>query len=322
MGLAIIHAGPARADEQVGIGIVDVGAWQTTEGTESTIWVDGSLDPAPTKGRVAIDIEIPGVGRFGSQARPDKDGTFSWSVTLPPEASGTARIRVAVKDAYVGSEAVAFPSLTMRIDIAPWVPVLSLTDTGGDPTQYRFIHVDDQGRPAQWDPCRPLIYQVETSQMPGDYLPFVHEAMARLGQATGLEFMYGGEASRALVNDPRRLPDSTILIGWSDPAQTPVLDGSALAVADLMPTRMSDGRLRVAKGWVILDSTENLAPGFITTKSLGQVLLHELGHVMNLDHVLEPVQLMYPYLGPYSPATFQQGDLAGLAWARSTGCMT
>jgi len=323
LATAVIQAGPARADESsMTIGIVDVGAWQSAEGTVSTIWVDGSLSPAPTRGRVSVEVDLPGVGKQSTEIRPGKDGGFRWGATLPAEASGTARIRVRVLDAFVDSQSVAFPSLTVRLEVQPWLPVTSLTDSGGDASQYRFIHVDAQGRPAQWDPCRPLIYQVDTGQIPGDYLPYVHEAMGRLQQVTGLELMYGGEASDDLMTDPRKLPDNTILIGWSDPTRLKALDGSALALADLLAVPSSDGRLRIRNGWVILDSTESLTPGFVPDKSLGQVLLHELGHVMNLDHVLEPVQLMYPYLGPYSPADYQNGDLAGLAWARSPGCMS
>ncbi|MFM8351692.1 MAG: matrixin family metalloprotease [Actinomycetales bacterium] len=320
--IAWIQAAPAQADEPLTtIGIVDVGAWQETEGVQSTIWVDGTLDPAPTRGRVSIDVDLPGVGKSSQEVRPSKKGTFRWGAVLPPEASGNARIRIKVTDACVETQPIAFPSLTLRMDVAPWVPSLPLTQTGGDNSQYRFIHVDAQGQPAQWDPCRPLIYQVDTRRIPGDYLPYVHEAMGRLRQATGLDFMYGGEPSAEVAADPRKLPDSTILIGWSDPTALPILDGSSLAVADLIPVKTADQRLRIRNGWVILDSTENLTPGFVADKSLGQVLLHELGHVMNLDHVLEPIQLMYPYLSDVSPADYANGDLAGLAWARSPGCL-
>jgi len=322
LGAACIQAAPAQADQWPGdVGIVDVGAWQESEGTQSTIWVDGSLDPAPTAGQVRIEVDLPGVGKSSVDVRPTKKGAFRWGAVLPPEASGTARIRVKVEDASRDGEPISFPSLTVRLDVAPWIPLVSVTDTGGDASQYRFINVDALGRPAQWDPCRPLIYQVDTRQMPGDYLPYVHEAMGRLRQATGLDFMYGGEASPDVLQDISKLADSTILIAWSDPASLPVLDGSALAVANLIPTKASEDRLRIRNGWVILDSTESLTPGFVQDKSLGQVLLHELGHVMNLDHILEPMQLMYPYLSSYSPVDYQRGDLAGLAWARSPGCL-
>jgi hypothetical protein len=40
------------------------------------------------------------------------------------------------------------------------------------------------------------------------------------------------------------------------------------------------------------------------------VILHELGHVMGLEHVDDPTQLMYPEIG--SPAGLAAGDLNGL----------
>ena len=45
------------------------------------------------------------------------------------------------------------------------------------------------------------------------------------------------------------------------------------------------------------------------------VLTHELGHVVGLDHVDDPTQLMNPVA---TVSTFQAGDLAGLAIGRAS----
>jgi hypothetical protein len=48
---------------------------------------------------------------------------------------------------------------------------------------------------------------------------------------------------------------------------------------------------------------------------------HELGHAMGLSHVQQSNEIMYPYVGPSSPADYQAGDRAGLAAVgASAGC--
>ena len=137
----------------------------------------------------------------------------------------------------------------------------------------------------------------------------------------GLNFAFGGESSLPATTQPTDLPDSTILISWSDPTTFPALAGPSLGFAGSYAVPTAAGLLRLRNGWVVIDRTDPMADGFGTNGTFGQVILHELGHAMNLDHVLEPVQLMFPYLSNTSPADYQSGDLAGLAQVRSPGCL-
>ena len=75
-------------------------------------------------------------------------------------------------------------------------------------------------------------------------------------------------------------------------------------------------------GLIVIDSSQNakLAPGFGAT-SLGAVLMHELGHVVGLDHVTDTAQIMYPTVTD-KPAVYAAGDLAGLQQlGRANGCL-
>ena len=61
------------------------------------------------------------------------------------------------------------------------------------------------------------------------------------------------------------------------------------------------------------------APG----ASTGALLLHELGHVVGLQHVADIHQIMYPVFGSYSSGVYQAGDLTGLGRVgRHAGCMS
>ena len=48
------------------------------------------------------------------------------------------------------------------------------------------------------------------------------------------------------------------------------------------------------------------------------MILHELGHVMGLEHVDDPVQLMYPEIG--APDGLAAGDLNGLYQLGKAAC--
>ena len=48
-------------------------------------------------------------------------------------------------------------------------------------------------------------------------------------------------------------------------------------------------------------------------------MTHEFGHLVGLDHVDDPTQLMYPSTSP-AVSTFGGGDLAGLAALGSGAC--
>lgn len=302
-------------------GILDVQAWQEDDASQVAVRVSGQLIPAPTRGRVSIQLSVPGVETVTRTATATDGGRFETQVILPPGTSGSARIRVRVSSTGTGEQSIFFPEVVWRLSVQPAVTVPSSVRPGGDPTQFKFINVDASGRPAQWDPCRPLTYLVSTSGMPAGRIADVHQAMARLASATGLSIVFGGESSLPATTQPTDLPDSTMLISWSDPTTFPVLAGPSLGFGGSYAVPTEDGRLRLRNGWVVLDRTDPMADGFGVNGSFGQVFLHELGHAANLDHVLEPLQLMFPYLTPTSPPDYQAGDLAGLAQVRAASCL-
>ncbi|WP_406832822.1 matrixin family metalloprotease [Pedococcus sp. KACC 23699] len=62
--------------------------------------------------------------------------------------------------------------------------------------------------------------------------------------------------------------------------------------------------------------------GFGAGATQGNMILHELGHVIGLNHVSSPLQVMYPVIGPRTPNGYATGDRAGLVkLGKAAGCI-
>ena len=76
------------------------------------------------------------------------------------------------------------------------------------------------------------------------------------------------------------------------------------------PQVPSDGSDLLVSGWVAINADDPNGPGFGWIGAQGPVVLHELGHVMGLDHVKVEGELMEGAGGGVTD--FGPGDLEGL----------
>ena len=185
--------------------------------------------------------------------------------------------------------------------------------------------------PVGWDPCRPLRYVVNNEHAPpsGQYL--VESAVAEVQRLTGQVFVAEGTTQeqpsdrRAAVQKDRYGDRwAPVLIAWSEPGASPGLAGP---VAGYAGPQVVDGAQpdtqRYVTGQVVLDGPQlgELAAGSAGLARARGVLLHELAHLMGLDHVEDRAQLMYPsttLLG----VDFAEGDRRGLAAVSGRSCHT
>jgi len=189
---------------------------------------------------------------------------------------------------------------------------------------------------ARWNPCRTHTWKVNLASVPtktrSAVLAETLTAMRVLAAKTGMSFTYKGATFEVprVGSDAKQSAD--IIIAYTTPAKTNYsLAGSTAgqggytggwtSTSDGTTTTYSSG---ISTGFLVIDTPDMLAhfqAGFGTGLRRGNLLLHELGHVVGLGHVNNPGLLMNPISSSRTPNGFAAVELAGLAKiGRSAGC--
>jgi hypothetical protein len=192
---------------------------------------------------------------------------------------------------------------------------------------YQFLATNEDGSPVGYSPCRPLHYVVNAALAPPDAERLVEDAIATMSRATGITFIDDGSTAEApsQVRAPYQEDAygdrwAPLLIAWTTPDQAPQLKGPVIGTGGSTHFSYGDGPKSFVTGSLELDSPQiteelNRADGAAYATA---VILHELGHVMGLEHVDDPTQLMYPEIG--TPDGLAAGDLNGLQALGSAPC--
>jgi len=211
---------------------------------------------------------------------------------------------------------------TPGVDPQRLAPAVVTTDVG----DFTFESVGAAG-PVLRDPCQAIHWKLSTAGMPAGAEPLAQEAVASVATHTGLVFVFDGYASDVPTFDGPVLVHgdkweyAPLVIGWSTAAQSSDLGGDTTGVGGARITPGAyDEREFLRSGTVIIDTSD--IRDIVTTPAeqarTRAVIMHELGHVVGLNHASDPRELMYPsasYVIDWGP-----GDLQGLAEAGAGPC--
>lgn len=206
---------------------------------------------------------------------------------------------------------------------------LGLPPASNGATSFVFLESPDDSQDfVAYDPCRPVDYVVRPDFAPAGTDGLIEEAVAEISAATGLTFAYRGITSEAPSEDrdayqPGRYGKrwAPILISWTSPAEIPGLEGDVAGLGGSLYAHTPGKPFVYVAGQVQLDApalTDNLQyPA--GRDQVRAVIVHELAHVVGLDHVDDPSQLMYEENNGLT--ALGDGDRAGLALLGAGPCV-
>lgn len=190
---------------------------------------------------------------------------------------------------------------------------------GGGP--HAFLEFQTWGEePVAYDPCRPIHYVVRPDNAPEGGETVIQEAVARISEVTGLQFVYEGATAERPTDDREPYqPDvygdrwAPVVIAWETVEENPDFDTEMIAEAGSSWAAVGLGPHVYVTGTVSLSAEEfDLVLGTRGGDDIARaVVLHELAHLVGLDHVDDADQLMYPVTGDV--LDFANGDLTGLS---------
>lgn len=213
--------------------------------------------------------------------------------------------------------AVALAGVFWGVGVGRWterrvLPEVPITTSG----PYKFI-AEVNGAPVTYNPCRTIRYELNLTQAPPGAEGILGVAIQNVEQATGLKFEYVGISDRRPLDKAPRLHTLArtppVIISWATPDEAPMLAGDVAGYAGSSYVLAERGAAHFATGQVALDS-ETFARMLQTPDGSAHaraIAMHELGHLVGLDHVGDEHELMYAR--NVGQLEFGPGDRAGLA---------
>lgn len=178
----------------------------------------------------------------------------------------------------------------------------------------------DGTTPYRYDPCLSIHVVVNDRTAIKHASRLVAEAIDRVHDATGLSFVIDGptderpRGGRPVSVEGYDSYPTPVLLAWSDPKELPRLKGDVTGFAGSVAERAMPSNVAVYQtGIVALDGPQlrrivSRPNGWASARA---IVMHELGHLVGLDHVKKPGEIMQP-TAQRGLTSWGPGDLAGL----------
>lgn len=198
----------------------------------------------------------------------------------------------------------------------------------GSSTSYAFLQSGTDQSFVSYDPCRPIHYVVRPDHAPAGGEVAIREAVAAVSRATGFAFINDGATSEApsmdrAAHQPALYGDrwAPVLFAWETRFENPQFtenwtpgSSTTLGLGGSLAVSVDNHGPTYVTGQVRLNAAAlgTIGRGPEGNTKVRAVVQHELAHVMGLDHVPDPAQLMAASMTG-KVTGFAAGDLAGLA---------
>ncbi|MGH2808378.1 MAG: matrixin family metalloprotease [Actinomycetota bacterium] len=207
--------------------------------------------------------------------------------------------------------------------------VLPRVQTGGSADSFEFLQIEPTtGDPVRYNPCREIHYVINPRLAHEGGVADVRRGFETIGDAAGLTFVYDGPTDEDVrFERPAYQPDrygrdwAPILVGWVPEEQMSPRDPHPAGSGGSVAVENARGRPVYVTGVITLNAEARLLPGYDVGATWGDLVLHELGHVVGLAHVDDDGQIMFESI-QRGPGEFGRGDLTGLRrLGREAGCI-
>jgi Matrixin len=222
--------------------------------------------------------------------------------------------------------ATSFAPAAVSVDRAAPASAAKTAHAAAPDGRFELPSTVDPSEPMHWLACRPIEYRINPADMPAGMVPTVRHAMRVLSRQTGVPFRYAGSTTHTFAATSHDATP-TVYIAFTDQlrsaGQTFGGTGGEVGVGGPAAAWYRTGGRTVEAityGRVLLSSRftgPRTGPGL----SWQALILHEVGHALNLAHDSDPASIMSPTLSSATPARYTPDEVRALrAVLQTTGC--